>query len=351
MPRTHRYPRRAWWLPAAAAGAALVWRLRRGARMDFAHRVVVITGGSRGLGLALARRFAAEGARVVLLARTAQDLDRARDDLARRGFSAFAVPCDVRDRRQVDEAIAAVAAEHGAIDVLLNVAGIIQVGPFAHMELEDFGNAMDTHFWGPLHTIRAALPHLRRSAVGRIVNVSSIGGRIAVPHLLPYSASKFALTGLSTGLHAELAREGIRVTTVCPGMLRTGSTWAAGFKGRHQAEFAWFHASASMPLLSAGADRAARQIVEACRRGAAMLVITPPARLAAGASGVVPAAVARIMTAANALLPAPADASGDAIRTGRQSFSRFVPSLLTRLADRAVAAHNELPAAGRPLRR
>ena len=85
------------------------------------------------------------------------------------------------------------------------------------MTVEDFEAAMRVHFWGPLYATLAALPHLRRQETARIVNISSIGGRIAVPHLAPYSASKFALAGLSDGLRAELAREKIYVTTVLPG--------------------------------------------------------------------------------------------------------------------------------------
>ena len=89
--------------------------------------------------------------------------------------------------------------------MLVNNAGIIQVGPLEHMTIDDFEEAMATHFWGPLFTILAALPHMRGRGGRRIVNISSIGGKIAVPHLLPYTASKFALTGLSEGLRAELA--------------------------------------------------------------------------------------------------------------------------------------------------
>jgi NAD(P)-dependent dehydrogenase (short-subunit alcohol dehydrogenase family) len=143
------------------------------------------------------------------------------------------MPCDVREQADVDRAIASAADRFGAVDVLVNNAGIIQVGPMAHMTLADYEDAMRTHFWGPLFAVRAALPHMRRQGGGRIVNISSIGGRLAVPHMLPYSASKFALAGLSDGLRAELAHQKIAVTTVIPGLMRTGSPVNALFKGRH----------------------------------------------------------------------------------------------------------------------
>lgn len=240
--------------------AARAWRERRA--IDFSDKTVVIFGGSRGLGLVIARELAAEGARVVLAARNVDELERARLDLEARGARVSTLACDIRRSRDVDNAVARVVADYGRIDVLINDAGIIQVGPFDHATLADFEDAMATHFWGPLFTTLAVLPHMRGGGARRIVNISSIGGRIALPHLLPYSASKFALTGLSEGLHAELAREGIRVTTVCPGLMRTGSTYNAWFKGRHRHEFAWFHLADSIPGLSIDATRAARRIVE-----------------------------------------------------------------------------------------
>ena len=202
--------------------AAKVWRATRA--IEFAGMTIVIFGGSRGLGLVMARELGAEGARIVLVARNEDHLERAEADLRDRGIAVTAIPCDVRQRAQVDAAIERVIREHGTIDVLINDAGTIQVGPLEHMDVADFEEAMATNFWGPLFTVLAALPHMRRAGARRIVNIASIGGRIAVPHLLPYSASKFALAGLSEGFHAELAGSGFVVTTVSPGLMRTGST-------------------------------------------------------------------------------------------------------------------------------
>src|SRR5205823_4029010 len=131
--------------------------------------------------------------------------------------------CDVTHRREVTQFVRATRERFGRIDVLVNNAGTIEVGPMEVMTLDDYDRAMKTHFWGPLYMVLAVLPELRKRREGRIVNVSSIGGKISVPHLLPYCASKFALTGFSQGLRAELAKDGIVVTTVCPGLMRTGS--------------------------------------------------------------------------------------------------------------------------------
>lgn len=141
------------------------------------------------------------------------------------------------------------------------------------MTLKDYEDAMKTHFWGPLYAMMAVLPEMRARRAGRIVNISSIGGKVGVPHLAPYCASKFPLTGLSQALHAELATDGIKVTNVCPGLMRTGSPRNATFKGQHRAEYAWFTISDSLPFTSISAERAARQILAACKRGEAEVVL------------------------------------------------------------------------------
>jgi NAD(P)-dependent dehydrogenase (short-subunit alcohol dehydrogenase family) len=327
----------------AGLGSLLALRAARGRRaIDFRGRTVVIFGGSRGLGLAMARAFSAEGAYLVLVARDEDELNRAVADLEAHGGQAHAISCDIRSRSQVERTIQRIVHDRGGLDVLVNDAGIIQVGPFDHMTIADFEDAMATHFWGPLYTILTALPHMRRGGARRIVNISSIGGKIAVPHLLPYTASKFALTGLSEGLRSELARDGFAVTTVCPGLMRTGSTYNARFKGRHRDEFAWFHVSSAIPGFTISASRAAHQIVDACRHGDPELVITPAAKIAVVANGLSPAITARALAIANRVLPKPGE-GGDESRSGWQSVSRFVPSMLTRLADRATREHNELP--------
>src|SRR5215204_5627112 len=267
---------------AAAAGAlsAAHSLIRKLTEYGLKDRVVLITGGSRGLGLVMAREFARQGARIAISARYEEELERARVDLENQGATVLAVKCDVADNDEVKEMVERVRHRFGAIDVLVNNAGTIQVGPLETMSHEDFRHTMMTHFWGPLNTTIAVLPEMRRRKSGRIVNISSIGGKISVPHLLPYSASKFALVGLSKGLRAELAKDGISVTTVCPGLMRTGSPRNANFKGNHRAEYAWFSISDALPFTSINAERAARQIIEACKQGQAELIISVQAKAA-----------------------------------------------------------------------
>jgi NAD(P)-dependent dehydrogenase (short-subunit alcohol dehydrogenase family) len=326
-----------------SVGAALATRAwRRRDAIDFAGKVVVITGGSRGLGLAMAREFGAEGARLAILARDRVELDRAEEDLRGRGVDVRAIVCDIRERDDVETAIKRVLKTYGRIDVLVNNAGVIQCGPIEHMELEDFEDAMATHLWGHVYTTFATAPHMRRQGGGRIVNISSIGGKIAAPHLVPYCTSKFALTGFSEGTRAEFAKYNIKVTTVCPGLMRTGSHLNAFFKGQHQAEFAWFSIADALPVSSMDARRAARQIVEACRAGDPDLTITIQAQLATKFNALFPELSAGLLAIVDRLLPKAIGDAGDELKSGWESRSAAAPSTLTRLADEATAELNGL---------
>ena len=201
---------------------------------------------------------------------------------------------------------------------------------------------MAVHFWAPYHVTMAALPHLRRRPEARVVNITSIGGKIAVPHLAPYCASKFAAVGFSDSLRSELARERIFVTTVAPGMMRTGSHVNARFKGDHGAEFSWFAAGASLPVLSISADRAAAAILRACKRRQPFLAIGLPTKVAIAANGVAPNVVAKVMNIAARFLPRPTDSAGDELRTGWQSRpDASVPEWVTHFADRNIERNNE----------
>lgn len=328
-------------LLGAGAGFLFLGVRRHLRRIGFRGRSVVITGGSRGLGLELARQFGAEGARLSLLARDPDELARAREDLVRRGADVQVFSCDVRNREQVERTVSAILEARGVIDVLVNNAGVIQVAPFENLALDDYKESVEVHAWGPLHLIRAIAPHMQQRKQGRIVNISSIGGLVAVPHLLGYCMGKFALTGLSDGLRAELAKDGVYVTTVAPGLMRTGSHVNAFFRGQHQKEYAWFAISGGNPLASTTAPRAAKQILDACRYGDPRLIITFPARLLHVMNALFPGITAFGTGLAARLLPAPAGPGPNPLWTGKESASAAAPSVLTKLADQAVPKNNE----------
>ena len=329
----------------AIAGGLLVARslLRTALEADLTNKTVLITGGSRGLGLVLAREFAREGARVAICARDQRELTSAQLDLQNRGAEVIAVRCDLRNTGEIAEMVSLIHDRFGGIDVLVNNAGIIQVGPLEEMTHEDFEQAMATHFWGPLNTILAVLPQMRQRKEGRIVNIASIGGKIGVPHLVPYCASKFALVGLSKGLRAELRKDGIVVTTVCPGLMRTGSPRNADFKGQHRREYAWFSISDALPLTSIKAERAARQIVSACKQGRAELIITIQAKTAVLLDALFPEISAAALSLVNQVLP-DAGGIGQESAKGKDSASFWSPSWLTTLNEDAALKNNEMTA-------
>jgi len=144
---------------------------------------------------------------------------------------------------------------------------------------------------------------MRERHFGRIVNIASIGGKVSVPHLLPYSASKFALVGLSEGLRAQLANDNVYVTTVCPGLVRIAGQRRARLSEQQSAEYALFAASDDAPVLSGSARRTARRIVEACRYAEAEVVIGAPARAAAWLHGLLPGMTSEALSILNRLLP------------------------------------------------
>jgi short-subunit dehydrogenase len=298
---------------------------RRLASLDsFSGKVVVITGASRGLGLAPARRLAREQARLAIIAREAHELGRAKSDLLKYCPVVTTWRCDIKDELDVQSTMQNIAKHFGGIDMLINNAGEIVAGPLHSMTRKDFRNALDIHFWAPLSTTIAALPYLREDCATRIVNITSFGGKLAVPHLAPYCVSKFALSGFSDVLRAELASKNIFVTTVAPGLMRTGSHKNAFFKGDYEKEFTWFSLAAGNPLISMGADRAARQILTAVRQKKPQLTITLVARSAIILQAIFPNLMARIVKLVARLFPQPSAYVPNEIRNGWDSASSFL---------------------------
>jgi len=323
-------------LGAAAAAGAFVVRMLRGRHL-LRGKQVLITGGSRGLGLELARVCLAKGARVALLGRDADTLASAREEL---GDGALTFACDVADRGAVRATVDSIVERAGDIDVVIHCAGQIQVGPYKSMTPGDFKSELDTHLFGAIHVVDAVLPSMREREKGHIVLISSVGGLVAVPHLLPYSASKFALAGYGEGLRAELANDGISVTTVYPGLMRTGSPRHADFKGRHEREYAWFKVMDSLPFVSMSVSRAARCIVRALERGQATLVMVPFGRLLLSLKAWFPGATAALLSGFNRALPRGSD-TGTASHKGMESESAATRSPLTLLTRRAELSQNQ----------
>jgi len=327
-----------------AIGSALASRYfwSRAHQYDVRGKTVVVSGGTRGLGYLLAREFGRRGAHVFVFSRSDDEITRAVAKLRAERLQADGLRCDVRDPNDVAGAVSTIAQRSNRLDVVVNNAGIIQVTPFENAHIEDFEESVRTHFWGPLHVIRAAFPHLRRHR-GRILNVASIGGRIGVPHLAPYCAGKFALVGLSEALRAELGKDGIRVTTATPGLMRTGSHLRVALRGQHGREAKWFAASIATPLTSMSADRAARMMVQACVAGRAHITPGIQARVLELLNVAAPEFVAALSSAVTrALLPGPVDTpSGDQSRMAKDVGFGWMSPFLPNAASRR---NNEMPA-------
>ncbi len=331
---------------AAAAGvlAAGELILRSWRRYPVRGKVALITGSSRGFGLAIAEQFARAGARVALTARDADALTRAKRILVERGAAreedVLTLPSDLRENDQVRALVEQVRGAWGRIDVLVNNAGVISIGPVESQPVAAFEDAIRSNYLAHVYTSMAVLPEMLARGEGAIVNISSIGGKVAVPHLLPYSGSKFAAVGFSQGLHAEVAAKGVRVTTITPGLLRTGSAKGALVVGKRAEEFRWFNLGDSLPGISRDAYGAAGRVLRACETGETELSITPQAALAARTAQLAPALTAQILSLVNRFLPEP-DTRKRAPLPGKMATEKDLTSL-TGLGREAEKRWNEM---------
>lgn len=329
---------------AAAAGAVVTgifsaWRAP--VSMAWRGRRVLVTGGSRGLGLVMARTLASGGARVVLLARDRHELARAAETV---GPDTFTVVGDVTRPEDCVRAVGEAAAYLGGLDALINNAGQILSAPLASTSLDDLQALMDVHFWGTIHMTSAALPYLLDSPRPQIVNIASIGAKVPVPHLSAYCASKFAQAGLSSVMAAELRQDGVRVSTVYPGLMRTGSHLQARFRGDVPREFRAFALASGLPGVSMSAERAARQILARAARGDAEIVVPFTVRQVARAVALMPNLAIRALAVVNAALPGHRGQEGRSRPTSVRGAEIGLPVSVRAaivLSERAATRNNE----------
>jgi short-subunit dehydrogenase len=311
----------------------------------FKDQVVVITGGSRGLGFAIAQEFAGRGAKLVICGRDPEILHEAEQRLLAMRTEVLAVQCDIAQQYEAENLIRQATERFGRVDVLVNNAGQIAVGPIESQTIGDFQDAMNTMFWGMVYTTMAVLPQMTGRGTGHVVNITSVGGKVAVPHLIPYCSAKFAAVGFSEGIHAELAKNNIKVTTVVPGLMRTGSHANAVFKGDHQKEYSWFSLGATLPVSAMDAHRAARRIVDATARGTAELTLSISAKALALAHGVAPGTISDVLGIANRLMPGTGNRDPHRF-TGKESETAVSRSFLTGLGRAAGRELNQHPERG-----
>ncbi len=276
------------WLAVSLAGLSAAALARRRRRLDLEGRVAIVTGGARGLGLAITRTLVQQGCRVAICGRDEKVIARCVDEYRSRGFTILGQACDVSNPDQVKAFLELVLDSYGEVDILVNNAAQCYVGPASELDALDMQLALQNIFWGQFHWTMAVLPRMRARRFGRIVNITSLGGKLPIPHQAAYVAAKHAATGWSETLAAELEHEGIVVSTITPPPLRNGAPLHAHYNGSREREFTWFASALTSPLSATSADRVAGVVVEAIARGQHERAVSPLSWLVARAHGLAP---------------------------------------------------------------
>lgn len=259
------------------SGALAVGITARAVRIHLLKRrqkgsVVLVTGGNKGLGREIARQYLSLGAKVIILGRDQKTLDNAVFELSELG-EVTSVRADITDPDQVLGAIAEIQRRYGRLDGLVNNAGLVIGGPLASSSEDDYRRLLETNLFGTRNMVEAALPLLRASLQPWIINVTSAAGKLAVPYLIPYGASKAALARYSEGLALQLASEGVHVLTVYPSFIHTGVWEHTPVKEAKIPLARVYGFISAMPFISMSTSGAARRILDAQAQGKLKIVI------------------------------------------------------------------------------
>jgi NAD(P)-dependent dehydrogenase (short-subunit alcohol dehydrogenase family) len=280
---------------AAAAVFTSVMR-RRARRLDLQGLVAVVTGGGRGLGLAITRELLARGCRVAICGREGPLIERSVAALRAEGHDVFGMACDASAPDQVQRFVHSVIEHYGEIDLLVNNAGQCFVGPAAELSPADMDKALRNIFWVHYHPTAAVLPHMRSRLFGRIANITSFGGIVPLPHQAAYVAGKYAATGWSRSLTIELRKEGVLVSTITPPPLRDDAPMYVHFNGEVEGEFSWFTWALTSHLTSATPEKTARTVVDALAHGDRERAVTFMSWLLSRTYGLAPNLVSHVLT-------------------------------------------------------
>jgi short-subunit dehydrogenase len=234
--------------------------------VDFGGKIAIVTGASSGIGLAVSRALCEQGARVVLVSRTAAKLDAAVAGLEARGFQVEGMAADVSKRDAIEQVVAHTVKTYGRVDYMLNNAGVSVFGEARDLLPGDWEAVVDVNLWGTVHGTNAVYPVMIRQGFGHIVNVASLAGLVPTPAVVAYSATKHAIVGLSEALRYEAARYGVRVSVVCPAAVQTPIVDTTPYRSLDKQKLL-----ASVPGQPAGVDSFVADMLKGVRQNQAII--------------------------------------------------------------------------------
>jgi len=327
-----------YYLAPFLAGASYEWFQRRKLETYFQKKTILISGGSTGLGFALAKRLLSYGANVSICGRDETKLSDLKNRLVLYSNQLHIFQCDVASRDKVKNWIDAAVARFGRIDMLVNNAGILTVGPVESQGESLYRENLDIMLWGHLNTCHEVLGHLKIGK-GQIVNIISVGGKISIPHMSSYSVAKSAAAAFSEGLGIELAKYGISVTTIFPWLLRTGSYVNGFFPKGDVKEFQAFSLGSALPMLALNVDAAVSEILIAVRKKKVEAYIGVMARVVTLARELLPGLSRRVLVEASRYLLSP-PSTKDFVRGESMEFSEYQLSHFFGVRERREYQHD-----------
>jgi len=271
----------AWTFMAGIGGLAGYFAFKRKKRQfTYQGKVVLVTGGARGLGYIMARQLVEEGAKVIICARDADQLDKAYVLLRNHGEVTYPYVCDITEKENIVQLAYFIKKRFGRLDVLINNTGTITINPIEQLPLNNYKKFIESHLWGPMQLVRVLIPLLSKSREAKIVNIFSVGGKISLAKSQPYDVNEIVHAVFYDNISRVITGKNIKLTAIYPEFKDQDLPVNLKLKGHSEQELAWSKFNESRPLISLYAENVGKQILKTAQIGKKTLTLPFPRELA-----------------------------------------------------------------------